>query len=423
MIATRCLEPELAGSVALRLTDWVRDGDTIVWGQADAQPRLLTRLLVGQRHDWRSLKIFLGIGCSNILHPNHTDVFELVSYCGTGSNRRLSVAGALDILPCHYSDLPAMIRSGRLQVDVVMLRVSAPDAHGRYSLGLSNDYLCAAVESARVVIAEVDEHVPWTHGERSLVRSDFDLLVHAHTDDAGHGAKAGGAAGPIERAIGRHVASLVEDGSTLQVGIGKVPDAVLAALSDHRDLGFHSGNAGDGWAALAQKGVLTNARKSRDTGVSVAGMVMGSESLYRFVHQNPALQLRGADYTHNLNVLSTLDRFVAINSGLEVDLSGQVNAEVAAGNYVGALGGGADFLRGAHASRGGLPIIALASTGGNQSRIVSTLSGPATLSAGDAGIVVTEFGIADLRGKTLTDRRRLLLDIAHPDYRDVLERS
>jgi acyl-CoA hydrolase len=198
---------------------------------------------------------------------------------------------------------------------------------------------------------------------------------------------------------------------------------VLAALHQRRDLGVHSGVVGDGVMALMEAGVVTNAHKGRDPGATVAGVLMGSTRLHRYAHRNPALQMRATDYTHDPDVLASLPRFVAINSALEVDLSGQVNAEVAAGCYVGAVGGAVDVLRGAHRSRGGVPIIALPATAGARSRVVAALSGPVSTARCDAGVFVTEYGIADLRGLPLAARRRRMLDIAHPEHRARLERE
>lgn len=397
------------------LAPWVRPGDTIVWGQATAEPRTLTHALVAQRHAFARLRVFVGIGASPTLQPEHADAFDFVGYSASGTHRALADAGVLDILPCHYSQLPELMRSGPLRIDVVMLQVSPPDAQGRHSLGLAQEYLLAALDAARVVIAEVHPDVPWVHGARTLQAADIDLLVHAaHAPlDA-----ATGTPGPVEQAIARHVASLIDDGATLQLGIGNVPEAVLAALHDRRDLGLHTGVA-----ALAQAGVLTNARKSIDPGVSVAGLLMGGPRLRQWAHRNPALELRGTEYTHDAAVLASIDRLVAINSAIEVDVTGQVNAEVAGGVYVGAVGGAIDFLRGAARSKGGLPIVALPATAKDKTRIVAQLSGPVSTPRADAGLFVTEHGIADLRGQPLARRVRRLIDIAAPEHREDLERQ
>jgi acetyl-CoA hydrolase len=192
---------------------------------------------------------------------------------------------------------------------------------------------------------------------------------------------------------------------------------------DRRDLGVHTGSIGDGIATLCEAGVVTNARKAIDAGVCVGGVIIGSARVRQFAHRNPALELRGTEYTHDANVLRRFDRFVAINSAVEVDLTGQVNAEVAAGTYVGAVGGAGDFLRAAQASRGGVPIIAMPSTAGRHSRIVARLAGPTTIPRSDACVIVTEYGVADLRGLSLAQRHSRMIDVAHPDHREALERE
>jgi len=401
----------------------VRPGDTLWWGQATAEPLTLTRALVRHRHALAQggrLRVFVGLGASDTLQPGHADTIDFFGYAAGGPHRCLTEAGVLDILPCHYSQLPGLIRSGVLPADVVLLQVSPPDEQGRHSLGLAQEYLPAAIERARVVIGEINPAIPWTHGGLHLQASDFALLVHAEHPPLDQSRSA---PGPVEQAIARHVAALVEDGATLQLGVGNLPEAVLAALHGHRDLGLHSGAVGDGIAGLAEAGVLTNARKSLDTGVGIGGILMGSERLRRWAHRNPALQLRGTGYTHDPEVLAASHKLAAINSAIEVDLTGQINAEVAAGVYVGAVGGAVDFLRGAARSRGGLPIVALPATARGKSRIVAQLNGPVSTPRSDAGLIVTEHGVADLRGQTLSRRVRRLIDIAAPEHREDLERQ
>ncbi|WP_228545589.1 acetyl-CoA hydrolase/transferase family protein [Burkholderia pseudomultivorans] len=391
-----------------------------MWGQSHAEPVTLMRALVAQRHSFKRIRVFLGIGLADVLTPEHADAIDFLAYCGSGANRKLARANVLDILPAHYSQLPELVRSGALRIDVVMLQVSPPDEHGRYSLGLAREYLVEALKHARAIVAEVHPDVPWTYGGPFLRAADIDLLVASDTTfpDA-----AATTPGPVEHAIGRHVASLVEDGATLQTGIGAIPDAVMAALHDKRDLGVHTGSIGDGIAALCEAGVVTNARKTIDAGITVGGVIIGSARVRRFAHRNPALELRGTEYTHNPHVLRRIERFTAINSAVEVDLTGQVNAEVVGGTYVGAVGGVGDFLRAAQASRGGVPIVALPSTAGAHSRIVTKLSGPVTVPRSDACVIVTEYGIADLRGLSLAQRVPKMIAIAHPDHRERLARE
>ncbi|MBP3979463.1 acetyl-CoA hydrolase/transferase family protein [Acidovorax sp. JG5] len=409
--------------LAERLQALIRPGDTLWWGQATAEPLTLTRALVAHRHALAQggrLRVFVGIGASDTLQPEQADAINFFGYAAGGPHRRLAEAGVLDILPSHYSHLAGLIRAGVLPVDVVLLQVSPPDEEGRYSLGLAQEYLPAALEQARVVIGEVNPAIPWTHGSVHLQAGDFALLIDAEHPPL---EQSRASPGPVEQAIARHVAGLIEDGATLQLGIGNLPEAVLAALHKHRDLGLHSGAVGDGIAALAEAGVLTNARKSVDTGVGIGGILMGSEKLRRWAHRNPQLELRGTDYTHDPEVLAASHKLAAINAAIEVDLTGQINAEVAAGVYVGAVGGAVDFLRGAARSHGGLPIVALPATAKGKTRIVARLSGPVSTPRSDAGLIVTEHGVADLRGQTLSRRVRRLIDIAAPEHREDLERQ
>ena len=405
---------------ALDFAAIVRPGDTVMWGQANAEPMPLTQALMAQRHAIGNFNVFLGISYSDTLKVEYADCIRFSGYAGTGANRALAKAGTLDILPCHYSHLRDLIASRRLSVDVLLLQLAPANAHGEYSLSIAHEYLIPALQAARVVVAEVNERAPWTYGERPLVEADLDYIVHTARAPLELVHPQAGAA---EQAIAHRVAALIEDGATLQFGLGALPEAILGQLADRRDLGVHSGAIGDQVAALMQSGVINNSRKSIDRGVSIAGIMFGSQRLHDFAHNNPQIQFRSSSYTHGPGVLAQIERFTAINSAVEVDLSGQINAEVAAGVYVGAVGGAVDFLRAAHYSKGGLPIVALPSTAGKHSRIVARLNGPVSTPRSDAGIIVTEYGAADLRGATLDERARRMLAIAHPEHRELLERE
>ncbi|MBC8745969.1 acyl-CoA hydrolase [Paraburkholderia sp. WC7.3g] len=398
----------------------IRPGDTVLWGQAHAEPVTLIRALVQQRAAFGRLRLFIGIGVAGILQPEHADAFDFLSYCGTGENRKLAEAGVLDFLPVHYSQLPRMICSGQLHADVVFLQVSKPDALGRYSLGLAREYVSEAVRHARSIVGEVHPDVPWTYGGPYLRDHDFALLVDS-TSPLPISARP--LPNPVETEIGRHVAGLIEDGATLQTGIGSIQDAVLTHLKDHRELGVHSGSIGEGIACLCEAGVVTNSCKSIDAGLTIGGTLIGGAPLHRFAHLNSSLELRGTEYTHDPSVLAGIERFVAINSAIEVDVTGQVNAEVAGGSYVGGVGGIGDFLRAAQTSRGGVPIIALPSAAGIRSGVVASLSGPVTVPRSDACVIVTEHGIADLRGLSIAQRIPRMLAIADPLHREALERE
>ena len=404
----------------LDLAAYVRDGDTLMWGQATAEPVTLTGALVAQRAKLGQLRVLVGIDQSGTLTPECGDHFSLLSYCGAGGNSRLIEAGVLEVIPIPYFQLATLIGCETLAVDVLLVQVSEADEHGYHSLGLANDLLIPALTQVRVIIAEVNPGVPYTWGARRLHESEIDVRVIAEAEPLEAPVRP---ASMIEAEIATHVAELIEDGSNLQLGLGGIANQVLSLLTDRRDIGIHSGIVGDGLVDLAESGALTNARKAIDTGVSITGLLMGSQRLYRFARCNPQLQLRGSDYTHAPQVLGSIDRFVAINSAIEVDLTGQVNSEVAAGKYVGAVGGAPDFMRAAAISRGGLPIIAMPSMAGACSRIVAGLSGPVTTPRCDAGLIITEHGVADLRGLCLRARTRKLLDIASPEQRESLERQ
>ena len=346
------------------------------------------------------------------------------SYCGTGLNRKLAKAGVLDVVPCRYSDLPGLIRRGALKADVLLVQVSPPDVSGRYSLSMAHDYLPAALDSARIVIAEVNRRAPWTYGERYLDESEIDIAIETDRELPDSVVPQPSA---VELAIAKRAAALIEDGATLQVGIGTLPAAILSQLRGHRELGLHTGALMDEAAGLVTAGIITNARKSIDAGVSVAGVVMGGHRAQRLGAANPAVRFRSVDYTHAPDVLARLDHLVAINSAIEIDLTGQANAEVAGEAYVGAVGGALDFLEGANRSRGGLPILALPSTVDDgekaKTRIVSRLSGPVSTPRCVAGIVITEHGAADLRGLSIRERIPKMISLAAPEFREQLARQ
>ncbi|QCP51826.1 acetyl-CoA hydrolase/transferase family protein [Trinickia violacea] len=401
-------------AAALDLAKHVRPGDLVAWGQSGGEPCTLTETLVAQRRAIGGrFSVFLGTAWSDTLKPEHADAIDFIAYSGGGQNRALAHAGLLHIVPSHYSQFEHAI-----DVDVLLVQVAPADEHGHYSLSVAYEYLLPFLEHARTVIAEVNEAAPWTYGPYALTADSFDVLVHTNRPLL---TSARAAPGETELTIARHAADFIEDGATLQFGLGALPEAILSALQDRRDLGVHTGLFNDGAADLATRGIVTNARKTVDRGVSVAGVVMGTGIAYRYAHRNPALQMRGTSYTHDIGVLSRIDRFVAINSALEVDLTGQVNAEAVNGRYLGAVGGGVDFLRGAARSRGGVPMIVLPARSRDASRIVSQLHGPASTPRADAGVIVTEFGAADLRGLTLAQRVRRMIEIAPSEFRASLE--
>lgn len=406
---------------ALDFAALIRPGSMVCWGQASAEPLLLTRGLMAQRAAIGRFDAFVGIGWSETADPAFADCVRFHSYCATGTNRRLAAAGALAIIPSPYSMLPRLLTS---RVDVLLLQLAPPDADGRFSMAAACEYLRPLVDSARLVIAEINDQAPATPGPHALTHADIDIIVHSSRPLA---AMPSAEPGIAEKAIGELIAGLVEDGAVLQVGLGSLPDSALAALKGHRDLGVHSGLMTDGMVDLIENGIITNARKTFDTGISVTGLLAGSKRLTSLVHHNPDVALQETDYTHDLNVLARHERLTTINAAVEVDLTGQINAEEVAGRYVGAVGGAPDFLRGANLAARGRPIIALPATAKGRdrtvSRIVTKLSGPVSTARGDAGIIVTEHGSADLRGLSLAERRTRMIALAAPEFREELERS
>jgi len=373
----------------------IRPGDGILWGQACAEPRTLVESLVSQRAHLDGVGCFLGSSYSGIVQPEHADRLRLSSYCGTGTNRALAEAGVLEILPVAYSQLGPLIRDGKIRCDVLMLQVSPPNARGEYSLGLAADYLVPAIDVCRAIVAEVNEQVPWTHTERLLTEVDFDLLVRTSRPPAMPQARP---AGEPELAIARRAAAFVPDGAVLELGIGSLPDAVCAELGRHEGLRVHSGTVGDGIVELAERRVVSRVD---------AAMLIGSKRLFDFARDNERVRLYSSEYTHDAGVLSRQPCFVAINSAVEVDLTGQVNGELAGTSYVGAVGGALDFARAASRSPGGVSITVIPSA-----RIVERLSAPVAVPRSEAGVIVTEKGAADLRGCSLRERERRMRAIS-----------
>jgi 4-hydroxybutyrate CoA-transferase len=347
---------------------------------------------------------------------------RLVSLHPTGVTEPLITRGAADFLPLRYSRIPATFsRTGALPMDAALVQVSPPDARGYCSLGVSVATTAPVVRDAPLVIAEINPRMPFTHGAGVVHVSEIDLAVEVdHPLVPLQPARVT----EVERAIASHVAALVPDGATIQIGIGAVPQAILETLGGHADLGVHSGMLCDGMVPLAESGVLTGARKALDPYRLAAGEVLGTEPLFAFVDHNPSVLMLPATLSHGLEYLHGQTSFVAINSALEVDLTGQVNAEWLDGRQVSGLGGSFDFVEAAMYAPGGISILAMTSTAarGTASRIVPRLvAGTAvTTPRHCVDYVVTEYGVADLRAKTLRDRAAALTALAHPAFRDGL---
>ena len=353
--------------------------------------------------------------------PEHAGRFRSISLF-TGAGLREPVAeGRADFVPIFLSDIPSLFTSGRVNLDAAVVQLSPPDRHGICSLGTSIDAARAAVDTAGIVLAEINERMPRTHGHTAVpldrlaawTATDRDLPVHPPLPPT-----------DVEDRIGGHVAALVEDGACLQLGIGGIPNAVLSRLESRRDLGIHSEMFSDGVVRLIESGAVTNARKTIHPGRTIASFVVGSRRLYDFVDDNPLVEFHPCDRTNDTNLIRTIENVVAINSGIEIDLTGQVCADSIGHRIYSGIGGQMDFVRGAAMSRGGKPVIALPSTaaGGSASRIVAQLRPGAGVvtTRGHVHWVVTEYGAVDLHGRTLAERGRLLTSIAHPDHRASL---
>lgn len=402
----------------------VQSGHRVLLGSCCSEPQTLVEALLADKDRLEQVELVTTILGSKgeYAAPEMEGHFRVVTFRPDMSVREATRAGRLDYLPCLLSEAPRLFTEGCLPVDVAMVQLSPPDDRGYCSFGLSIDYTKPAAEKARVIVAEVNRQMPRTLGDTFIHISRLDRIVES---DRPLLQVPPAPIGPAERAIGELVASLIPDGATLQVGVGAIPDAVLASLSSRHDLGVHSGMLSEGMVELAEAGVINGRRKALNPGVMVAAVVLGTERLYRFTHNNPAVELYPASYTHDILTLGQMENLVSINSALQIDLWGQVNAEMVGGLQLGSVGGQVDFVRGASRAPGGKSVIALLSTAGNgkYSRIVPRLEpgAPVTTSRNEVHYVVTEYGIADLRGKTLSQRARALAAIAHPDFRGELE--
>jgi acyl-CoA hydrolase/GNAT superfamily N-acetyltransferase len=398
-------------------------GRRILIGSGAAEPtRLVDALCVhGDHLADNEIVHLMTLGPAPYVAPELAGRFRHTAFFIGANVREAVLDGRADFMPVFLSELPELIRSRRVRIDVALVQVSPPDRHGYVSLGVSVDVVRAAVDSASIVIAEVNPRMPRTLGNSFLHVDRIDRLVPVDTPLLEHEREP---LGEVERAIGRHVATLVPDGATLQTGIGRLPDAVLAALTGHHELGIHTEMFSDGVMELARAGAITGRKKTLLPGKMVTSFVMGSRALYDWVDENPAIEMRASDFVNDPFVIARNDAMIAINSCLAVDLTGQVAADTLRGRFFSGIGGQVDFVRGAARSRGGKAIIALPSTAkdGQVSRIQAALDEGAGVvtSRGDVRYVVTEHGVADLWGKNIRERAMALIAIAAPDHRDDL---
>ena len=399
----------------------LRPGDLVVVAQLGAEPLGLTAALFALCKTVPDVRVLTSFPLGAPEPRLEAEGVDFLSMDGFGANGKLFAQGRLGVAPARFSDYWRLF-DGKLKPDIVLCSATPPDADGNVSLGVTVDHLPHAISRARAAFAEINEAMPWTGGDAVLPLSAFEGTAKAPAPPGEWTARP---PGPVDHAVAANVARLVPDKATVQYGVGSLPDAVVAALASKRELGVHSGSVTDRYVDLIEAGVVTNRHKEIDDGVSVATALYGSRVLYDHVDRNPGLVMRAGAYTHGADTLRHFERFFAINSALEVDLTGAVGAEAANGRYLGAIGGQLDFHRAGLMSREGRAIIALGSTAGKAraTRIVHKLSGPVTGARADADAVVTEHGIAELAGLTLAERAEALIAIAEPEHRDALRES
>lgn len=403
----------------------IHSGNNIYIHTAVAAPQTLIQAMTNRSEDLKDINIYHlhTEGAAPYASEELKDSFSVNSLF-IGANVRKSVqSGRVNFVPMFLSEIPLLFRRGRLKLDVAMIQVSPPDRHGWCSLGVSVDATKAAVESASVILAEVNPHMPRTHGDGHIHFSQIDELVEVDYPLPEHILPN---PGEIEMKIGQHIANLIEDGSTLQMGIGTIPNAVLACLEDHKDLGIHTEMFSDGVIPLVEKGVVNGSKKKIHPRKIVSGFLMGSKKLYDFANDNPQVAMLDIAYVNDVSVIRKNPKAVSINSAIEVDITGQVCADSIGTKFYSGVGGQMDFIRGASLSEGGKPFIALPSiTSRGESKIVPVLKQGAGVVTTRAHVhyVVTEYGVADLWGKNIKDRIKSLIGIAHPNHREALERQ
>jgi 4-hydroxybutyrate CoA-transferase len=415
----RCRSKIVSTEEALRS---VKSGDRVVIGHACGEPPTLVEALVARAPELRNVEVvhMVAMGPARYAQPGMEESFRHNAIFVGATTRKAIEEKRADFTPCFFSEIPRLFKNKILPVDVVLMQVTPPDANGYCSLGVSADYTLPAAESAKIVIAQMNSQMPWTGG----AKISLDQITYIVEKDEPLIELKPPKIGEIETKIGENVARLIPDGATLQLGIGAIPDAVLLFLKEKKDLGIHSEMFSDGVVFLAEAGVVTNKKKTINTGKFTATFLMGTRKLYDFVDHNPNVEMLPVDYVNDPYIIGQHANMMSINSALQVDLMGQVNAEMIGSRQFSGIGGQVDFVRGASRSPGGKSIIALPSTAasGKISRICCELDRGAAVSTSrnDVHYVVTEYGVADLRGKSLRQRAQALIAISHPDFRAPL---
>lgn len=403
----------------------INSGDHVFIHSVAAAPHHLIETLVARSGELEDVNLYHlhTEGTAPYIEPQYEGIFNLNSFFVGANVRKATWDGRADYIPVFLSEIPDMIRSQAVPINVALITVSPPDKNGYVSLGTSVDATVSAIQTAHLVIAQTNKYMPRTFGDSILHVRDIDYLVEY---DAPLPESKTEEITDIEKKIGYYIADLVPDGATLQMGIGSIPNAVLQNLSNHKHLGVHSEMFSDGLLPLLESGVVDNSKKKIQRGYTVATFLMGSKKLYDYVHDNPSIQMKTVDYVNNMRNISRNQKVIGINSAIEIDLTGQVCADSIGTKIYSGVGGQIDFMRGAAMSEGGKPIIALSSrTLKGVAKIVPTLKTGAGVVSTRANMhyVVTEYGVANLYGKSLKQRAKELIEIAHPDDREMLEKA
>ncbi|ALT78001.1 acetyl-CoA hydrolase/transferase family protein [Paucibacter sp. KCTC 42545] len=401
----------------------LRNDDFIIVPTGVGEPPALLNALSEQRRSFRGIKIgqILPVRKFAYFDPETVDHVRHVAFFYGGASRQGGKEGWIDFIPSYFSEMPALIERGLIPADVVFAMASPMDSHGYFSLSLGADYTMAAVAKARAVVLEVNPNVPFAFGNCHVHVSQVSALVESSDPLQEVGLPK---IGPVQQAIGKYVADMIDDGSTLQIGYGGIPDAVVMQLTAKRDLGIHTEMIGDGILTLIESGAVTNRRKNYLPGKMVATFALGSQKLYRFLDRNPGLEMHPVDFTNDPYLAGKNDKLVAINATLQIDLLGQCGSESLGPTPYSGTGGQSDFVRAANRSLGGKAFIVVPSTAKDDSisRIVPTLT-PGThvsTSKNDINYVVSEYGVAQLRGKSAKQRAQEMIAIAHPSFRAEL---
>jgi len=404
----------------------VKNGDTIVVPTAVGEPPSLLTALSEARRDFRGVTVsqILPVRKYDYFDPETVDHIRHTAYFFSGASRPGGQQGWIDFIPAYFSELPSLINANLTPSDVVFTMVSPMDEHGYFSLSLATDYTMAAIAKARAVVLEVNPNVPFAFGNCHIHISQVAALTESSDPILEVGLPK---IGPVQEAIGKYVADMIPDGATLQIGYGGIPDAVVMQLTQKHDLGIHTEMVGDGIMTLVEAGVVTNNKKNYGRGKILATFALGSKKLYQFMNRNPALEMHPVDYTNDPYLAGQNDNLHAINATMQIDFMGQCGSESLGSAPYSGTGGQTDFVRAANRSNGGKSFIVLPSTAKDDtiSRIVPTLSAGThvTTSKNDINYVVTEFGVAQLRGKTAKQRTEALIGIAHPDFRGELREA